>query len=260
MPIATETAENPTAGAEPAPSRHHNAPPLEERIAMEFRDALLEDRPNFLHRLDEFVAAVDRAKVEDEETLGKAGDLANMLRKAEQHVDEVHKAVKQPYLDGGRAVDAEKKRLAGRISDARFRLSTEMNGFMADREAERRRAEAERIAGERRQAELAAQAERERQEALGENNPEAIVEMEAVALAPAAPKRPEPARSDLGSTVSGKTVWTSDVEDMTKAFKAVKGDEKVQQAIRDAVQRLVRAGQREISGVRIWSTTQAVVR
>lgn len=258
MPIAPAPAEELT--AEPPVTRHHNAPPLEERIAMEFRDALLEDQPNFLARLDEFVAAVDRAEVADDETLGKAGDLAKMLRAAKAHVDETHKAVKQPYLDGGRAVDAEKNRLSTVITDAAYRLSDVMNKFMAEREAKRRQEEQERLAEERRQAELAAQAERDRQAALGENNPEAIAEIESVAMAPAAVARPEPVRSDAGATVSSKTVWNSDVEDMAKAFKAVKGDEKVQQAIRDAVARLVRAGQREIAGVRIWSTVQAVAR
>lgn len=258
MPIAPAATKELT--PEPPVTRHHNEPPLEERIAMEFRDALLEDRPNFLARLDEFVAAVDRAKVTDDETLGRAGDLAKMLRAAKQHVDETHKVVKQPYLDGGRAVDAEKNRLSILITDASYKLSTAMNEFMAEREAERRRQEQLRIAEERRQAELAAEAERQRQAALGENNPEVIAEIESVSMAAAAVKRPEPVRSDAGATVSGKTVWNSDVEDMAKAFRAVKGDEKVQQAIRDAVGRLVRAGQREIPGVRIWSTVQAVAR
>lgn len=238
-----------------------NEPPLEERIGMEFREALLSERSDFIARMESAIAAVDRAEVSDDDTLGKAGDLERILRACDGHIAETHKAVKQPYLDGGRAVDAEKNRLIGPINEARYKLKDKMSGYMADREAERRRVEQARIAEERRQAEAAAQAERERQEAAGENDPEAVAAIEAVALAPAAAApRAEPVRSDAGSTVSGKTVWNSQVEDYTKAFKAVKSNPKVQEAINSAIAGLVRAGTREIPGVRIWSTMQAVAR
>lgn len=261
MPIAHRAADADEGEApNPRAAIGNNEPPLEERIQMEFRDALLEDRPNFMTRMGEAIAAVGRAEVTNDDQLGKAGDLEKILRACDQHIAATHQVVKRPYLEGGRACDAEKTRLLGPITQARSDLMEMMNAFMAKREAARRKEEAERAAEERRQAELAAQAERERQAALGENNPEAVAEIEAVAMAAAAPKRPEPVRSDAGATVSGKTVWNSQVEDMAKAFKAVRGDEKVQQAIRDAVQRLVRAGQREIPGVRIWSTVQAVAR
>lgn len=257
-PPEPEVAAEPIAGA-PAP-RHHNEPPLEERIQMEFRDELLGERPDFFRRYDDAIAAVARAEVSDDETLGKAGDLDKILRACQQHIDGTHKAVKQPYLDAGRACDAEKNRLTGPVADGRAALSRKMNAYMAEREAARRAAEAARLAEERKQAELAAQAERERQAALGEDDAHAVSAVEVVAMAAAAPKRAEPVRSDAGATVSGKTVWNSEVEDFAKAFKAVKGDEKVRQAIADAVQRLVRAGQREIPGVRIWSTIQAQAR
>lgn len=80
------------------------------------------------------------------------------------------------------------------------------------------------------------------------------------ALAAAPVGKAEPVRSDTGSTISGRTVWQSQVEDYAKAMKAVKSDPKVREAIDAAVQRLVKAGQREIPGTRIWSTTQAVAR
>jgi hypothetical protein len=84
--------------------------------------------------------------------------------------------------------------------------------------------------------------------------------MRAAALAPAAGKGAEPVRSDAGSTVSTREVWNSEVQDFAKAFKSVKSNPKVQEAISAAVAGLVRAGQREIAGVRIWPTQQAVAR
>ena len=237
-----------------------NEPPLEDRIAMEFRDALLDERPDFLTRMDDAIAAVGRAEVTDDETLGRAGDLDRILRACAQRIDDTHKAVKQPYLDGSRACDAEKRRLTGPVDDARFKLRDMMNAFMAEREAARRAEEARIRAAQVAAAEAAAAAERARQEAAGENDPEAVAAVEAVALAPTAAKRPEPVRSDAGATVSGRQVWHSQVEDYAKAFKHVRSDPKVREAVDAAVQRLVKAGQRELTGVKVWSTTQAVAR
>jgi hypothetical protein len=297
VPIVQE-APKPDLGENPASDPRvqigGNFPPLEERIGMEFRESLLSDRPDFITRMEAAITAVDRAIVlddkgkpqlvtEDEETLGKAGDLEKILRACDGHISETHKTVKQPYLDGGRAVDAEKNRLTGTITTARSKLRDGMNAFMAKREAERRAEEASKAAEQRAAQEKADRAAREAREAeeaaqraardatndeereaarLAAADAQAKAE-EAIAAAPlaaAAPARAEPIRSDAGSTVSGKTVWNSEVEDFAKAFKAVKSNPKVQEAINTAIAGLVRAGTREIPGVRIWSTVQAVAR
>jgi len=297
VPIVQE-APQPDLGENPASNPRaqigDNMPPLEERIGMEFREALLSDRPDFITRMESAIAAVDRGIVlddkgklqlatESEEMLGKAGDLEKILRACDGYISDTHKMVKQPYLEGGRAVDAEKNRLTGPVTDARSKLRDGMNAFMAKREAERRAEEArvaaeqraaqeaaDRAAREAREAEEAAQkaardakTEEEREAArLAAADAQAKAE-EAIAAAPlaaAAPARTEPIRSDAGATVSGKTVWNSEVEDFTKAFKAVKSNPKVQEAISTAIAGLVRAGTREIPGVRIWSTVQAVAR
>jgi hypothetical protein len=286
VPIAekkpVETAEG------PAP-RDHNRPPVEEVVAMEFREELLSERPDFMTRYENAIAAVDRVAITDEETLGKAGDLEKILRAADTHIAATHRLVKQPYLDGGRAVDQQKNALIGRLSDARLRLGNLMNAFMAEREAKRRAEEARIAAEQRAAAERAAEAERQRQaaeraaeeaakEAASAEDEDAkeaariakdMADAAAIeahnaaavaALAPAAPVKAEPVRSDAGSTVSGRTVWNSAVEDYAKAFRAVKTDPKVKEAIDAAIARRVKAGEREIPGVRIWSTMQAVAR
>lgn len=222
----------------------HNRPPVEETVAAEFREELLRNRPDFLHRFDDMIAAADRVVIESDETLGRAGDLAKMYRAAANHIDETHQAVKAPYLAGGRAVDAQKNALRTRLDEAGRRVSASMNAFVAQRAAEQR-AEQERIAAEQRAAaEVAAQV------GAGEVAP----------IAAAEPRRPEPVRSDAGATVSTKEVWNSEVEDYLKAFKAVKTDPKVREAIDAAISRLVRAGQREIPGVKVWPTQQAIAR
>lgn len=288
MPIVQE-APKPDLGENPASNPRaaigDNMPPVEEQIAMEFREALLTDRPDFIERMESAIAALARVPeaIEDEETLGRAGDLDKILRACEAYVAEVHKAVKEPHLARSRACDAEKNALTSKITVARSRLADVMNAFMAKREAERRAEEMRRAAEARAAAEAAAKAEREAREAemaaqramaeaandaereaaalrAAEAQREAEQRMADAALAAAPVGKAEPVRSDTGSTISGRTVWQSEVEDYVKAMKAVKSDPKVREAIDAAVQRLVKAGQREIPGTRIWSTTQAVAR
>ncbi len=285
MPIVQEQTK-PDLGENPASNPRagigDNNPPLEERIGMEFREVLLSDRPDFIQRMEGAIAAVDRVAVTDDETLGKAGDLDKILRACDGHITEAHKAVKQPYLDGGRAVDAEKNRLIGPVADARLRLRNSMNTFMAEREA-RRRAEEARIAAEQRaaqeRAERAAREAREAEEATARAAAEASSEEEriaaeqaaseaqakaeaAIAAAPlaAAVTRHEPVRSDAGATVSGRKIWQSEVVDYHLAFMAVEDNPKVREVIDKAVAGLVKAGKTQIEGVKIWQAVQAVSR
>lgn len=295
MPIVTPEIDEqvqPLPGEAPA-SLGHNGPPLEELIAMEFREALLTDRPDFLSRMEAAIAAVDRADVNDDETLGKAGDLDKILRACEAHIDETHKTVKQPYLDRGRAVDAEKKGLTAKLSDARYALRDRMNNFMARREAARRAEEARKAAEQRAAAEAAARADAERERAEqaarkaaedaerarqagdeaaaeaareAERQAEAAareaeqrMEQNALAAAVATPKN-EPIRSDAGATVSGRKVWQSQVLDYEIAFIHVSDNPKVREAVEKAIAGLVKAGKRSIEGVRIWEAISAVSR
>lgn len=262
-------------------SMGHNKPPLEELIPVEFRAKLLEEKPEFLTRFDAAIEAAARAKAEDDESLAKCGDLVNLYRAQIKHITETHKAVKDPYLQGGRLVDAEKNALVERVEDAKRKVEAIGNAYVAKQDAIRKAEQAKREAEEReaaqraaaaeqaardaeRQAELAkkqAATDEEREQALAdaeEKRRAAEEEMQRASLAAAATtNKSEPVRSDAGASVSGKQEWTSKVEDYTKAFKAVKDDPKVQEAIDAAIKRLVRAGKREIAGCRIWPVAKA---
>lgn len=280
QPIFDDVPAWPGADNAPAP-RHHNKPPLEELIPIEFREKLLEDKPEFLTRFDAAIDAAARAKAEDDESLAKCGDLVNLYRAQIKHISETHKAVKEPYLQGGRLVDAEKNTLIERVEDAKRKVEAIGNAYVAKQDAIRKAEQAKREAEEReaaqraaaaeqaardaeRQAELAkkqAATDEEREQALAdaeEKRRAAEEEMQRASLAAAATvTKSEPVRSDAGASVSGKQEWTSAVEDYAKAFKAVKDDPKVQEAIEKAVQRLVKAGKREIPGCRIWPVAKA---
>jgi hypothetical protein len=271
-----------------------NLPPLEERIPLEFKEALLAERPDFLTLVDNAIGKVDpdpenpadlgavaRVVVTNDEQLGKAGNLVKIIRAAIQHVEGVHVAVKAPYLLGGRLVDAEKNALFGRLSAAKVKVEGIANVYLAkkaaDEKAERDRIEAEQRAA----AALAAQAERDRvaaeqaaakavEEATNKEERDAALDRAAeareiaaqataaAALAPAATMKSEPVRSDEGAAVSASTDWDCRVDDYPKAFKAVKDDPKVREAIDAAIKRKVKAtkGVSEIPGVTKWPVTK----
>lgn len=273
--------------------RHDNKPPLSEVIPIEFREALLAERPEFLSKLDDLVGKVDpdpekpeelgavaRVVVTNDDELARCGTMVKILRAAITHLDDVHKAVKQPYLDGGRLVDAEKNALMARLTTGKQTVEAIGNAYVAQREAaakaERDRIEAEQRAAAQ-EAARAEQARRRTEEeaeravanAASEEERKAAIQradeaaaraeeaMSAAALAPAAPTRSEPVRSDEGATVSGKQEWKSQVADYQLAFIHVEDDEKVREAIDKAVARLVKAGKRSLDGVQIWPVAKA---
>lgn len=251
-PFFDDIAPWPEAKANPREVIGGNEPPLEERIPAEFREALLGERADFMLVLDQLLGkvgadpnaedqsalgSVHRARCDSEETLGRCGELVKRLRVCEALVSGVHTAVKKPYLEAGRLVDAEKNALMGRIAVGKAAVQKLMDDYAAKELADRRAREAE------------AAAERAKLEELArENNLQG-----ALPPAPAAPARVEPVRSDGGATVSFGTEHVSEVTDYAKAFKKVKDDAKVREAIDAAIQRVVKTakGKIEIPGVTI---------
>ncbi len=262
------------------PHMGHNRPPLEEIIPAEFRAALLADKPDFLTVLEDRVDQASRARANNEDELKRCGNLVKAFREILGHINETHKTVKQPYLDGGRLVDAEKNALVERVDAAKRTVEAIGNAFVAKREAEERAERARIEAEQRAAAERAAAAERERERAEQEAEQAALTAtndaeraaaeqraaeaadaaeaaMAQAALAPALPDRTEPIRSDEGAVISGKQEWKSEVTDYTLAFMHVEDHPKVREAIDKAVAQLVKAGKRSLDGVRIWPVAKA---
>jgi len=253
----------PWPGQQPAPNPRavigNNEPPLEERIHAEFVEALLGERADFMTKLDQLLGktnpdpekasdlgSVHRAKCVDEETLGKCGELQKALRACQQLVDATHVVVKKPYLEAGRVVDAEKNGLTARINAGRSLVQGLMDAYANEQLAKRRKAEAD------------AAAARAQLEALArENNLEA-----ALPPPPPEPVRTAPVRSDGGATVSLGVEHIATVTDYAKAFKKVKDDAKVREAIDAAIQRAVKAakGKIEIPGVTITERAKTSAR
>lgn len=257
-PIFDDVAPWPEAKAAPAPIGH-NMPPLEERIPAEFREALLAERPDFMTLLDQLLGKVNpnpekpedlgsvhRAKCENDDHLGLCGVLIKRLRACEQLVDQVHTQEKAPHLKAGRLVDQEKNTLNTRISAGRGIVQKLMDDYANEQLRLRRKKEAEEAAERKRLEDLAR-----------ENNLSA-------ALPPPPPPapRPEPIRSDAGATISLGVEHVSTVTDYLKAFKKVKDNAKVREAIDAAIQKLVKdaKGKIEIPGVTLTERAKTSAR
>ena len=244
--------------ANPRAVQGDNKPPPEETIPAEFLEELLKDKPKFLIRLEDAIGSADRAKAIDDATLAKCADLQDIYRDIISHINATHKTVKEPYLEGGRIVDTEKKKLLTRVEEAKGKVQAIADTFVAKR-AEDARIERERLA----------QIERDRiaQEqvlidAAQDEFPDAEINMTPrfEYQAPMVQEKAPLIRSDTGATVSGKVEWHSEVQDFALAFAAVSDDTKVQIAIADAVKRRVKAGVRKIDGVKITSREKASFR
>lgn len=229
-----------------------NEPPLEERIPAEFREAILAERPEFYVKLDSLLGreeteageaiegSLQRAKCEDADDYAKCGVLVNSLRKHRDLVDKVHKVAKQPYLDGGRLVDAQKNGLHTRINAGMQAVVRMQEDYVREQQ---------RLAEIERQQQAEAQREADARRAKLEEMAKAEGLEDVLPPAPEPEFVPEtynplglgqPVRTD-GATVSAGKEWKSRVEDYAKAFKHVKDDAGVREAIDKAIQRRVKA-------------------
>lgn len=230
-----------------------NMPDPSEDAIVAFRDAI-DQRDGFRDRIVALAESAGRAAAHDEETVAKCGDLVKQIGAASKVIEAERKTVKEPFLNAGRAIDSEAKALAGPLEDAEATVRDKMRTYAREEQAKR---EAE----ERRQREAAAEAERKRQEEIAKAEAENRPAPEAVAPAtPPPPPPPAPIRGDYGSTTSVRKVWRAEIVDIDKAFAAVKNNEKVREAIDEALAGMVRNGVRKIDGVRVFSEDDISVR
>jgi len=256
----TETLPGETVDPNPRATIGNNEPPMEERIPLDFREALIDLEADFFKVLETYVGVtdaetgehkngqVDIAKCTNDTQLGKCGEVVNTLRKLGQRVEAAHKQVKEPYLLGGRLVDAERRALMSRIEEGGNRV----NGLMKTYGDDKR--EKERL------AQLKADEDRRKLEELArENGIEAVLPPPEPVVA-----KTEPVRSLGGATVSIGTEWKSQVEDYAKAFKHVSTNAKVREAIDAAIKSMVKATKgnngKPLAGVRVWEDTKVGAR
>jgi len=158
-------------------TRHDNAPPLEERIIIDF-DAGLTDRDGLLARINAIGtkgAALGECKSDDD--AGRFGDFIKMCVAAIRVVDEEREIHNRPLLTAQRALKARADKLVEDVKMAGGKAKVIQDAYLADRAA--------KIDDDRRRiAEIERQAQAARQKIIDDENARlaAIAEAERVRL------------------------------------------------------------------------------
>jgi len=232
-------------------------------------------------------AALDKAamvgEVTNATTLSIAADAMRDVSAIISEVEKSRKAVKAPFLDWGRKIDATAATFVAELKTEQVRVATEIGNYETEQRIIRERAEAaaqaerERIEREAREAQLAAlrrqaavEAEANRLAALAKT-PEQVAAVESIradaaALAELDMKLAEERRKEEAESVAVAPVaerpkgiviredWDFEVVDMVKLVRARYDLVRVEpnrSAIKDALD----AGVREIPGLRVFRKT-----
>lgn len=225
--------------------RFDNQPPLEERVMLEFEEEL--ERDGIKARVQELLESAARVpEINDDAIAGKVGDLLKMTRNVEKQIGDTRERHNRPLLNAQRSLKGKADGIFALLGDATNSVRQRLNVYVSDQA--RKRAEEQR----RREEEA-----RKAREAAAAVSPELAEQIEV----PKA-EAPKPiARGDLGANVGTRTVWRHEVEvPIAKLPKAILENEKVRAAIDQVIAATIRAGTKEIKGVRVWSEQEAAVR
>lgn len=250
-PLAAPVADEAT--AMPASDRDvkstDNLPRLSRDATAELNDQLGQRKAGdipFLERISKLVEASGRAKADDEETTGRCADLVRQIAAALKVIEDTRKAVKEPYLEAGRAVDERARQVRAELERAEAGVRALMLAYARKKQEELRQAELARMREEQ-QRRAEEEERRKAAEEKGEPIPEPLPEPEPVRE----PERAPIIRGDYGATASSVKVYTGKITDWRKAFKAVEGNVAVREAVQKAINARVKAGDHNIPGVEV---------
>lgn len=252
----------------------HNAPPPDLLVGEALRERLRDEYPDLIRRKDDLLAAANRMPdVTDGEIAGKVSDFIVQLKACAKAADTARVGEKEPYLEGGRAVDGFFKSIISPLEEVEKKVKHSLTIYHREKEAEerRRRMEAERIAREeaeakRLEAEAAAKALRDQQsldDAIAADKAAKLAEADAVKAAQAAQAKPADLsriRGEYGAVSSLRTDWVFDGLDRHQIDLEALRHHFTTAAVEAAIRAFIKAGGRQLPGVRIYETTTANVR
>lgn len=252
----------------------HNAPPPDLLVGEALTERLRDEHAALIRRKDDLLAAAQRVPaVTDDDAAGKVSDFIAQLKGCAKAADTARVGEKEPYLAGGRSVDGFFKGIISPIEDVEKKVRNSLTIYHREKEAEerRRRMEAERIAREeaearRREAEDAARALRDQQsleDAIAADKAARLAEADAVKAAQAAAAKPADLsriRGEYGAVSSLRTEWVFEGLDRHQIDLEALRHHFTTAAIESAIRAFIKAGGRQLEGVRIYETTVANVR
>lgn len=249
-----------------------NMPPQD---ADPLRDRLSEDYADMLKRADDLLAGIDRAPTEigDEETAGRVADFIKQITGTIKNAEAARVAEKEPFLQHGRTVDGWFKKVTDPLAAGKKKMESVLTAYQRrkadeerrEREAKERKAreEADRLAREAAEAAAKLKTQKDLDGALlkeAEAKQAAADAAEAARVADANAADLSRSRGDYGAVASLRTFWDFDGLDRDKIDLEALRHHLPADAIEKAVRSFVKAGGRELRGVRIFENTSTVVR
>lgn len=239
-----------------APIGHNAAPDLPPVVAR-----LTDEHADLTKRRDELLAAAARvpATIDSAALAANLTDFIKQIGAAVSKADATRKAEKEPFLEGGRQVDAFFKGVTDPLDRAKKAMTDRLTAW------QRKVADEERRAREEAARKAAEEAEKKAAAAKTESDLDAAIAAEQTAHDAAAATEVKAAdlsrtRGDYGAVSSLRTTWEHEVLDIREIdLEALRPHIPVG-AIDQAIRGFIKAGGRELKGARIFQNTTAVVR
>jgi hypothetical protein len=236
----------------------HNHPPDGDALTAR----LAETTADLAARSAELLAAVERvpATLDDEAIFSRSVDFTAQIKAHVKAIDKRRTAEKEPFLSGGRAVDAFFSAAAAPLTAAVEAIDKRLNAYLRAKEAEARRqreAEAARLRAEAEALAAAAQTEATLTQAV---ELEAQADATADHAARAASVDLTRTHAAMGSTVSLSAPWTFEVVDRNAVDLVALRPYLPAAAVDQAIRGFVRAGGRNLAGVDIYQTRKVNIR
>jgi len=235
----------------------HNEPPFD---ANPIGDRLSEQYAELVERKDQLTEALDRVPedLDTDDAVGKAGDFVRQLQACTKKAETFRVSEKEPYLSGGKAVDAWFNAIKTELAQAKKTVQTRLDKALkkkADEEKKRQQEEAERI----RKAEEAARARAQTVDEFEESfqrEAEADTHEKAAKAKPAEHAR---TRGEMGSVSTLQTRWVGEVTDYDKLDLETLRPFISRDALDKAVNAFVKAGNKNLTGAKIEEKSTARV-
>lgn len=256
------------------PRMGDNLPPRDLLTGDALRDRLLDLSAALLRRRDQLLEAGENIPdIDSDELAAKLSDFIKQVMAASKAAEGARIAEKEPYLEGGRGVDGFFRQITDPLEKLKRYTEQKLTIYLrgkADRER-REREERERLAREeetrrRREAEEAERILRDEKSlkaAIDADKRAKEAEADRITAEKAAQAKAADlsrTRGEYGAVSSLRTLWTfSDLDremiDLYTLRFYIPMD-----GLERAVRAFIKAGGRDLRGVKIFETTDAVVR
>lgn len=244
----------------------HNQPPSDEAI---LEQRLRDNNAAVLSRAEELAAAADRIPAElDDEEARKATDFISQINSCAKALDKVRTDEKEPFLKGGRIVDAFFKRFSSPLEIAKAKAQKPLNTYTQKKREEERKAREEEEERRRKEAEERLAAARLLEGAGMDRQAEAALQS-AIASEQQADRLEKSlqagtglgvTRAASGAVASIRKVWTAEITDRQQIDLEMLRPYFSQDHLQAALNAAMRAGITEIRGARIYQREETVVR